>query len=219
MRGSGSHRADTRERMNGWSRRSSSGWRPSGAVGPCEDPGPPTHAGPPMRRRRRRPALASAVALATLIVGAAPMPIAGQTVRYERLTWARLASLVPADGAAVAGRPEGEAPRVNQLPRDIRALHGRHVIVEGFVAPVDVTSDGVSLVALSRRADEYHPGALPRPTEWVLVRLPPGQRALVSDLPTTVRGRLFIDEAHDGRVRHLYRIEAESAVPQGVLGW
>lgn len=182
---------------------------------PCEDPGAPSDTRPP--RRAFLHALWMALGVAALLAGLSH-PVHAQSMRYERLPWSLLAAVDPE--VVTRGFAGDAAATHDAVPARLRDLHGRHVVVEGFVMPLDIGSDGTTLAALAQGADACRGPGLPRPTEWILVQLPPGQRALISDLPTTVRGRLFVaDVTGDGPPASLYRLEAESVVPRGVLGW
>lgn len=223
-------------RSAGGPRRASPGLATSGESR-CEDPVPPPDAGPsPGDLRsasgigRPRPWRVGAILLGALLASVptggtaaagAPTALDARKVRYERLDWARLAS------AATRGAPEPTAEAVetgtwtDHLPPAVRALHGRHVLAEGFVVLLDIEPDGTRLLMLTPAAeDATRPGLPARPEEWVLVRVPPGDPVFVSDLPTTIRGRLFLNhQIRDGQPASFYRIEAESAVPRGVFGW
>lgn len=165
-----------------------------------------------MARRRHVAFLVAALACATATLTA-------QKIKYERLNWATLASFeyeLPDPLTLKSGKAE---PRTDVFPEKVKALHGRHVVAEGFIIPLDVTPSGASMFVLNPDVDVCMFGIPPRLNDWVLVTMPPGQRVMVSHLPTTVKGRLWVgEEIRNGRVTSLYRIEAESAVPRGVIG-
>jgi hypothetical protein len=149
----------------------------------------------------------------------ATVTLTAQKIKYERLNWAMLASFdyEPPDPLTLkSGKAE---PRADIFPDTVKALHGRHVIAEGFIIPLDVTPSGASMFVLNPDVDVCMFGVPPRMNDWVLVTMPPGQRVMVSHLPTTVKGRFLVgEEIRRGRVTSVYRIEAESAIPRGVLG-
>jgi hypothetical protein len=161
----------------------------------------------------------SIVALGCGLLILAAVPLAAQRVKYERLNWALLASFDYELPDPLDGPSQPMQPRPEVFPEKVRALNGRHVVAEGFMIPLDVTPSGASMFVLNPNLDVCMFGVPPRLTDWVLVTMPPGQRALVSHLPTTVKGRLWVgEEIRNGRVTSLYRIEAESALPRGMLG-
>ena len=166
-----------------------------------------------MTRLRRAAVLLMTLACAT-------SPLFAQKIRYERLNWATLASFeyeLPDPLSLKSGKAE---PRADVFPEKVKALHGRHVVAEGFIIPLDVTPTGASMFVLNPDVDVCMFGIPPRLNDWVLVTMPPGQRVMVSHLPTTVKGRLLVgEEIRNGRVTSLYRIEAESAIPRGVIGF
>jgi hypothetical protein len=159
------------------------------------------------------------VAFFVAALACATATLTAQKIKYERLNWATLASFdyeLPDPLTLKSGKGE---PRADVFPEKVQALHGRHVVAEGFIIPLDVTPSGASMFVLNPDVDVCMFGIPPRLNDWVLVTMPPGQRVMVSHLPTTVKGRLWVgEEIRNGRVTSLYRIEAESAVPRGVLG-
>jgi len=154
-----------------------------------------------------------------LVVACFMTPASAQKISYERLNWAVLASVdyeLPDPLALKAGKAE---PRPDVFPEKVKALNGRHVVAEGFIIPLDVSPSGASMFVLNPDVDVCMFGVPPRLTDWVLVTMPPGQRVMVSHLPTVVKGRLWVgEEIRNGRVTSLYRLEADSAVPRGVIG-
>ncbi len=156
--------------------------------------------------------------LAALAIGISA-PALAQKVKYDRLNWAVLASFEYELPDPLTLKNPMAVPRPDVFPDKVKALNGRHVIAEGFMIPLDVTPNGASMFVLNPDVDVCMFGVPPRLTDWVLVTMPPGQRALVSHLPTIVKGRLSVgEEIRNGRVTSLYRIEADSAVPRGHLG-
>jgi len=159
--------------------------------------------------------------LTTCLVAAwwATPTLQAQKVKYDRLNWAVLASFEYELPDPLALKGGAAVPRADVFPEKVKALNGRHVVAEGFIIPLDVTLGGASIFVLNPDVDVCMFGIPPRLNDWVLVTMPPGQRVMVSHLPTTVKGRLWVgEEIRNGRVTSLYRIEAESAIPRGVLG-
>lgn len=149
----------------------------------------------------------------------ATVPVAAQKIKYERLNWALLASFDYETPDPLALKNPLAEPRPDVFPEKVKALNGRHVVAEGFIIPLDVTPNGASMFVLNPDLDVCMFGIPPRLNDWVLVTMPPGERVLVSHLPTTVKGRLWVgEEIRNGRVTSLYRIQADSAMPKGMLG-
>ena len=107
--------------------------------------------------------------------------------------------------------PSSKAP-VNVIPPAVKALNGRMVSLEGFMLPLDLTPDGVSVFMLNASLDLCYFGAPVRMNEWVLVKMKPGTRAKFTHLATTVKGRFEVgEETKNGRVTSLYRLVADVA--------
>lgn len=158
----------------------------------------------------------SVVALAVLTAASAAF---AQKVQYKRLNWAVLSSFDYAPPDPKALKSGTAQPRPDIFPEKVKALDGMPVIAEGFIIPLDVTPAGASMFVLNPDVDVCMFGIPPRLNDWVLVTMPPGERVMVSHLPTTVKGRLVVgEEIRNGRVTSLFRIQAESAIPRGMLG-
>lgn len=107
--------------------------------------------------------------------------------------------------------PSSKAP-TNVIPASVKALHGKMVSLEGFMLPLDLTPEGVSVFMLNASLDLCYFGAPVRMNEWVLVKMKPGTRAKFTHLATTVKGRFEVgEEMRNGRVTSLYRLVADSA--------
>lgn len=164
-------------------------------------------------------ALVGTWAIVAVAVLAAASAAFAQKVQYKRLNWAVLSSFdyVPPDSKAL--KSGTAVPRTDIFPEKVKALDGLPVIAEGFIIPLDVTPTGASMFVLNPDVDVCMFGIPPRLNDWVLVTMPPGERVMVSHLPTTVKGRLFVgEEIRNGRVTSLFRIQAESALPRGTIG-
>lgn len=104
----------------------------------------------------------------------------------------------------------------NTIPPDIKALNGKMVAIEGFMLPLDLTPQGVSVFMLNASIDMCYFGAPVRMNEWILVTMKGGKRAAFTHLATTVKGKLSVGEAmSNGRVGSLYRLEADVAEVDG----
>lgn len=103
----------------------------------------------------------------------------------------------------------------NMIPAEVKALGGKQVAIEGFMLPLDLTPEGVSVFMLNASIDMCYFGAPVRMNEWVLVKMKAGTRAKFTHLATVVKGRLDVgEELRNGRVSSLYRLEADSAEEQ-----
>lgn len=104
----------------------------------------------------------------------------------------------------------------NTIPDGIKSLNGKMVALEGFMLPLDLTPQGVSVFMLNASLDMCYFGAPVRMNEWVLVTMKGGKRAAFTHLATTVKGRLSVgEEIRNGRVTSLYRLEADAADVEG----
>lgn len=100
----------------------------------------------------------------------------------------------------------------NDIPATVKALNGRHVAIEGFMLPLDLTPAGVTTFLLNASIDMCYFGAPVRMNEWILVTMKDGKRASFTHLALTVKGRLEVGEVlKNGRVTSLYRLDADSA--------
>lgn len=107
--------------------------------------------------------------------------------------------------------PASRAPQ-NVIPASVKALNGKMVAIEGFMLPLDLTPEGVSVFMLNASIDMCYFGAPVRMNEWVLVTMKAGRRAKFTHLSTTVKGRFEVgEEMRNGRVTSLYRLAADEA--------
>lgn len=107
--------------------------------------------------------------------------------------------------------PASRAPQ-NVIPANVKALNGKMVAIEGFMLPLDLTPEGVSVFMLNASIDMCYFGAPVRMNEWVLVKMKAGKRAKFTHLSTVVKGRFDVgEEMRNGRVTSLYRLEADEA--------
>jgi hypothetical protein len=111
--------------------------------------------------------------------------------------------------------PSARSP-ANMIPPSVKSLDGKQVAIDGFMLPLDLTPEGVSVFMLNASIDLCYFGAPVRMNEWVLVRMKPTRRAKFSHLPLKVKGRLEVgEEMKNGRVASLYRIDADVVEEQG----
>jgi hypothetical protein len=104
----------------------------------------------------------------------------------------------------------------NTIPGAIKALDGKLVAIEGFMLPLDLNPQGVSVFMLNASIDMCYFGAPVRINEWILVTMKGGKRAPFTHLATTVKGKLSVGEQiRNGRVGSLYRLEADAAEVDG----
>ncbi len=109
--------------------------------------------------------------------------------------------------------PFDPTPRTiqNKIPDAIKGLNGKAVAIEGFMLPLDLNPEGVSMFMLNASIDMCYFGAPVRMNEWILVRMKGGKRAKFTHLALNVKGRLEVgEEMRNGRVASLYRLEADS---------
>lgn len=110
--------------------------------------------------------------------------------------------------------PFDPTPRTlqNKIPDAIKSLNGKMVSIEGFMLPLDLNPEGVSMFMLNASIDMCYFGAPVRMNEWILVRMKGGKRAKFTHLALNVKGRLEVgEEMKNGRVASLYRLEADAA--------
>jgi hypothetical protein len=145
----------------------------------------------------------------TIAVVVAAAGIAAAAVTYQTVSFSTISNYEyelpdPLD-------PSSKAPQ-NVIPAAVKALNGKMVALEGFMLPLDLTPDGVSVFMLNASLDMCYFGAPVRMNEWVLVKMKAGKRAKFTHLATTVKGRFEVgEEMRNGRVASLYRLEADLA--------
>lgn len=103
------------------------------------------------------------------------------------------------------------AESLQQIPADIRALNGRRVRVSGFMLPVKLNAGKVVEMLLISDPMICCYGAVPRPNEWITVRLKQGI-APEMDVLRTFSGLLKVGPVlDDGYLTAIY--EMEDAAP------
>lgn len=146
-----------------------------------------------------------------MIVAAGTVPAAAQS--YQPIDFNLISSF---DYELPDPLDPAPAPVQNAIPASVKALDGKLVAIEGFMLPLDLTPQGVSVFMLNASIDLCYFGAPVRMNEWVLVTMKGGKRAPFTHLATTVKGRLSVGEqVRNGRVGSLYRLEADVAEVDG----
>ena len=100
----------------------------------------------------------------------------------------------------------------DQIPPNIKALHGKRISIMGYIMPIDVDEEWrVKTFTLVRDQMVCCFGNVPEINEWVYVRLKTPQRAdQLIDVPVIVFGRLEVgEEIRQGTLANLYRVEAD----------
>lgn len=149
------------------------------------------------------------LALMMAAMATAAMTVTAAAQSYQKLAFSTISNYEyelpdPLD-------PSSKAPP-NVIPAAVKALHGKPVSIEGFMLPLDLTPEGVSVFMLNASIDLCYFGAPVRMNEWVLVKMKAGKRAKFTHLSTVVKGRFEVgEEMRNGRVASLYRLEADSA--------
>ena len=109
-------------------------------------------------------------------------------------------------GAAELGIPSPPP----DVPKEILDLNGQDAVLVGFMVPIDMDRDGVSVFALSQNRAFCCYGVKPALNEMVLVRMKGDTRTpFRNDTPITVFGRLTVqEERNQGHVVSLYQMQA-----------
>lgn len=151
------------------------------------------------------------LAIGVLVVLGAGGPVVAQG--YVPVDFNKLSNYeyeLPDPFAPAAPKP------LNIIPDAVKSLNGKMVALEGFMLPLDLTPQGVSVFMLNASLDMCYFGAPVRMNEWVLVTMKGGKRAAFTHLATTVKGRLSVgEETRNGRVTSLYRLEADATEVEG----
>jgi hypothetical protein len=141
-----------------------------------------------------------------------------QETSFEVLSGFDYAGMKPGD--MVMDRPK-RTGRPADIPRQVRALSGRRVAIEGFVVPLDFDEGGATEFILNASFDMCSFGAIARPNDWILVRMKDGRRTpFAGHLPVWFYGRLEVGEIwREGRLDSLYRMQADFlGVPADMMG-
>jgi hypothetical protein len=100
------------------------------------------------------------------------------------------------------------------IPARVRDLSGRRVAIDGFMLPLDIGSDGINQFLLNASYDMCQFGAPVVLNQQVEVTMTEGRRTAFTHLPLRVYGVLDVGEVfEDGKLRSLYRLQAEAVGP------
>lgn len=109
------------------------------------------------------------------------------------------------------------ASSVSSVPREIAALDGQLVAVDGFMLPLDHTKNGVSTFVLNASYDMCAFGAPSTVNERIDVKMAGGRRTVYTHYPIRVYGRFKVEEQIErGKAVGLYAMEAEAIGPAGL---
>jgi hypothetical protein len=140
---------------------------------------------------------------------AAPMSVRAADSEYQEINFTVLSAF---DYDLPDPLEQSSKLNLNQVPARVKNLNGKKVSVRGFMLPLDIQPDGVSLFMLNASFDMCYFGAPVRMNEWILVRMKPGKKATFSHLAFRVSGVLEVgEEVKNGRVQSLYRMQADAA--------
>ncbi|MDH5682163.1 MAG: hypothetical protein OEZ36_11285 [Spirochaetota bacterium] len=99
------------------------------------------------------------------------------------------------------------------IPQKVRALHSRHVLIEGFMLPVAVKGGKVKGFMLMRDQMMCCFGVAPKMNEWLIVQMKTPM-PFYPDVPVRVFGKLTVGEKREGgMVVNLYRLEGDFIIP------
>jgi hypothetical protein len=103
------------------------------------------------------------------------------------------------------------------IPPQVLALRGRQVAIDGFMLPLDITSDGVRTFLLNASYDMCQYGAPMVINQQVEVAMSEGRRTAYTHFPLRVYGTLDVGEVFQrGELVSLYRMRAEAVGPPGL---
>jgi hypothetical protein len=104
-----------------------------------------------------------------------------------------------------------------QIPAQVLALNGRRVALDGFMLPLDITSEGVRTFLLNASYDMCQYGAPVVINQQVEVTMTRGRRTAYTHSAMRVFGTLEVGEAFSrGELVSLYRLQAEAVGPPGL---
>jgi hypothetical protein len=107
-------------------------------------------------------------------------------------------------------RKAGDGPPKDQIPEEIDALSGKKVCVTGYMLPVEMEEDNVTVFLLMRTPMQCCFGVAPQLNEWVVVRMDKSAKPVGPEYkPVSAMGVLEVgEEVKDGWVTSLYRMTA-----------
>jgi hypothetical protein len=131
-------------------------------------------------------------------------PVVGFTV---------LSGFVSPDTLGIAYTPGTRA----EIPQTIRDLDGHAIAIDGFMLPIDITSQGVSRFLLNASYDMCQFGAPSNVNQRIDVVMAGGQRVEYTHLPMRVFGVLHVAEELDGSsLVGLYHLDGDAIGPPGL---
>lgn len=115
--------------------------------------------------------------------------------------------------ASGAGDPAAaKAATLAQIPGEIQKLDGTRVFIRGFLVPLKMDDGKTVEFLLMRDQTLCCFGAIPRPHQWITVKVAKGPKP-VMDLPVTVYGKLSVgDHREGGFLTGIYAMEADRVV-------
>ena len=132
---------------------------------------------------------------------------------YLKINFKALSSFPLDAGAASSPEVESDPP----LPEKIRDLHGKRVMIVGFMVPleVDFRTQNVRLFAISQNMAFCCYGVTPGLNELVIVEMKPGRTSAYYDnVPIAVFGDFSVGKQADAnRMASLYRLAADEVMP------
>ncbi len=156
--------------------------------------------------------LGCAALLSALALRAADAPSSPATPGYYPASFAVLASFPfnppEPDPNAKPGTPPPSAAR--QIPATIQALHGKKVVVTGFMLPVKMERGLVTEILLMKDQQACCYGVTPQINEFVVVKMTRGGVKAVLDTPVEFFGTLSVKEIfEEGYLSNIYTLDAE----------
>ena len=109
--------------------------------------------------------------------------------------------------------PSSKAP-TNVIPASVKALNGKMVSLEGFMLPLDLTPEGVSVFMLNASLDLCYFGAPVRMNEWVLEKMKHIFSSLLQVCGVGEGGKrsFFWEKVHFEHIAFLHRVWEVAAI-------
>ena len=114
----------------------------------------------------------------------------------------------PADAYALT--PKKREP--SGVPAAVRALDGKRVSIVGLAMPLTFDKTGYSDFILTISQDACAFGTVPRPNEWMIIKMMGGKKVQVYNGVQYVVSGVFhvVEKVVDGKVTQLFSLDAES---------
>ncbi len=151
-----------------------------------------------------------------------PAEIPGEVDKngYKSLSFAAISEFEYSIFDVMAAAEEQAGPDIplhEQIPKNIRALNGRKVSIEGFIIPIEQEREKLRTFLLVKSRAICCFGVPPRMNEWIYVEMRGERRAeFARDVPALVSGELEVgEEVQDGIVMSIYRMKADAVVYTG----